>query len=402
MRLLSPAIKAASAFTLGGAAFALANLLLARHLSTQDYGHLALVLAITAFSIPLSPLGLDAIVVRHRPGPQSRLLKLSTQTGVISGIMIASVARVTYSIDVGFLLLIIIAIAAGSVTRVVASVYQSEQRYKWSLWLIQSQNIMLILAAIGAGLFINVSVKTVFSAYAAYWVLAAILGWLSLRLRSGLKADETWKVPWGESPPLFGYLVTIQLVAQMDKLIIPKFLDIESLATFGVLSALVLAPFTMFQAGVGYTLIPGLRSAVTKPARKAIAIHEAGTTIFVIVLGVASGFLFAPWVANLFLHGKYEFGRVLIGAAVFTGSLKVLVMFVSSIVTALGNHAQLTWLNRGSWLAVLISIAGGWWGSRLGLPGLIFGFAVGSMVRLAIAALIALRVWRQPEKESRN
>ena len=162
MRLLSPAIKAASAFTLGGAAFAVANLLLARHLSTQDYGHFSLILAITLLSIPLGPLGLDAVVLRHRPGPQSRLLKLSILTGGFGGLLIATLAWVIYSIEPEYLALIAIAIAAGTVTRSSASVYQSETQYKSSLWLIQSQNITLILATIAAGLFIEVSRTMVF------------------------------------------------------------------------------------------------------------------------------------------------------------------------------------------------------------------------------------------------
>jgi len=398
MLLFSPAIKAASAFALGGAAFALANLLLARHLTTQAYGEFSLILAIGILGIPLGTLSLDAVVLRHRPGPQTKLLKLSIVTGVIVGILIAATAWVIYSTDPGFLPLIVLAIAAGSVARMSSSVYQSEKRYKSSLLLIQSQNITLILAAIAAGLFVGVSAETVYSAYAGHWALAAIIGWLSLKQFSGLKADDTWKVPWAESPPLFGHLVAAQLTGQLDRLMIPKLLDIESLATFGVLSALVLAPFKMFQAGMGYTLIPGLRLAATKDERKDIVTHEARTAAFVIIVAIASGFIVAPWVTNLFLQGKYELGHVLIAAAVSAGSLQVLVMFVSSIVMALGSRAHLTSLNRGTWLALLISIAGGWWGSRWGLPGIVLGFAVGSLTRIVIAAFIAVNVWQKPEK----
>jgi O-antigen/teichoic acid export membrane protein len=396
MKILSPAIKAASAFTLGGAAFAIANLLLARYLTTESYGEFSLILAISILSIPLGPLGLDAIVLRHRPGPQPRLLRISVLTGLGAGALIALLAKIIYPIDAAYVPLIAIAIAAGSATRVGSAVFQSEKRYAPSLWMIQSQNIMLILAAVAVASF-GVTTLVVYSAYTLHWALAALVGWLSLTIFSKIVTRDSWRIPWDESPPLFGYVVAAQLSGQLDRLMIPKLLDIESLATFGVLSALVLAPFKMFQAGMGYTLIPGLRAAVSKISRKGIIIHEARTAAFVIFLAIASGFTIAPWVADMFLQGKYELGRTLIAAAVIVGSIQVVVMFVSSIVTALGNRQRLEWLNRSSWLALLVSVIGGWYGSRWGLPGVILGFALGSLARLLTAALIAARVWKEPD-----
>lgn len=132
MRSLSPAIKAASAFAMGGAASAAAHLLLARYLTTQSFGEFSLVLAITTFSVALGPLSLDAVVLRHRPGLMSSLLRMSSFSGIIAGIVVATLASWLYSFDPGFLPFIAITTAARSVARVGASVYQSEQKYKWS------------------------------------------------------------------------------------------------------------------------------------------------------------------------------------------------------------------------------------------------------------------------------
>ena len=399
MKLVSPAIKAASAFTLGGAAFALANLLLARHLSTEAYGEFSLVLAMAVLGISLGPLSLDAIVLRHRPGPRPMLFGLSLLTGLAVAAVAVAVGRSVYGIESGFLVALSLAIAAGSVARLSASIYQSEKRFKVSLWLIQSQNITLIGAATAAGLIAFVSAQVVFSAYALHWAVAAVVGALTLRRVSRIPQNETWTVPWRESLPLFGYLLTVQLAAQLDRLIIPKLLDIESLATFGVLSALVLAPFKMFQTGVGYTLVPGLRNSDSKTGRRKILVHEAGITVLVVAGGAASGFFIAPWFADLFLKGKYVLEPTLIGAAVFAGTMRVLVMFISSIVTALGDQVHLAWLNRGSWLALAASVAGGWWGSQWGLAGLVFGFSLGSLLRALLAAAVATKVWQKPSEQ---
>ncbi len=396
MKILSPAIKAASVFALGGAAFALANLVLARNLSMQDYGQFALILAILNLGIPLGPIGLDAAILRHRPGPDKKLLRVSIVVGVLIGVLMAIGARLAYSLDLTVVSLLGIAIMAGSITRVSASVYQSENRFSVSLWLIQSQNITLITAALVAGLVAAFTPTTVFALFTAHWVLAALAGWALLIYFSKIETKDRWEIPWREIPALFGYIITVQLAAQLDKLMLPKVLDIESLATFGVLSALVLAPYKVFQAGVGFTLIPGLRTAETKSERTRTILHEAKTTMLVIALGIVSGFFIAPLVAEIFLAGKYDLGNRLVGAAVFAGTARVLVMFVSSVVTALGSQKQLALLNRGSWLALLLSIIGGWWGAQWGLPGFIAGFALGSLFRVALASEIAVKVWRAP------
>jgi len=401
MKILSPAIKAASVFALGGAAFALANLVLARNLSMQEYGQFALILAILNLGIPLGPVGLDAAILRHRPGPDKKLLRISIVVGVLIGALMAIGARLAYSLDVAVVSVLGIAVMAGSITRMSASVYQSEKRFSVSLWLIQSQNITLILAALAAGLAAAITPTTVFTLFTVHWVVVAVTGWVLLIYFSKIETKDNWQIPWREIPALFGYIITVQLAGQLDKLMLPKVLDIESLATFGVLSALVLAPYKVFQAGVGFTLIPGLRTAKTRGDRNRTILHEARTTMLVIALGVISGFLVAPWVAKIFLAGKYELGNLLIGAAVFAGTVRVLVMFVSSIVTALGSQTQLASLNRGSWLALLLSVLGGWWGAQWGLPGFIAGFAVGSVFRVALAAEIAAKVWREPGSPTR-
>ena len=109
--------RSASAFALGGAAFALANLLLARSLSTQAYGEFSLVLAITTLGVSLGPLSLDAVVLRHRPGPRAMLFGFSLMTGAAVATVAATVGWAIYSIEAGFLMALVVAIATGSVTR---------------------------------------------------------------------------------------------------------------------------------------------------------------------------------------------------------------------------------------------------------------------------------------------
>lgn len=398
MNLLSPAIKAATGFTLGGAAFAVANLVLARHLTPEAYGQLALLLAITNLSIPLGPMSLDTIILRHRPGPQRQQLGFSILSGLVAGLIIATLTWKIYPIDSRLLVFMVVAILAGSVARVAASVYQAEERYGLSMGLIQSQNITLIVVALAVGLWAGVGSHTVYATYTIHWVVVAVIGGALLSIGSRRRAIGTWKVPWGECPPLLGYLIAAQLLIQLDRLIIPKFLDLQSLALFGVLAALVLAPYKMLEVGVAYTLVPGLRGADTKPARLAIILDEIKSAVLVFIGALASAFLLAPLIAEAFLQGKYVLEPKLIGAAVFAGTLQVIARFTVSIVTALGDRTHLSWITRTSWLTLFLAVLCGWFGSFWGLPGLILGLSVGSLARIVVAALIAFHVWNQPDR----
>ncbi len=392
MKLLSPAIKVATVFTMGGASSAVANLLLARHLTKIEYGEFSLVLAIATFSLILGPVSLDEMVLRDRPGPHRSLLRHSAITGLIFAALIVALTWLVYSLDPHFLPFIAMTIAAASVARVGASVYQSEQRFKWSLWLVQSQNLTLILAAVASGIFVSVTATTIFSVYAWHWLIAAIVAWIGLRLYSGIAVRDGWKASWRERAPIFGTMIAFQLFASADRLLIPKLLDIESLATFGVLMVLVISPFKMFELSVSYTLIPGLRNASSITERDAILRHEAKTAAAVTGLAIASGFLVAPWAKQLILGDKYELSTALIAAAVFSGTVKVAAIFLSSIVTALGEERRLNQLNIGSWVSLAAAVLGAWLGSFWGLPGLVVGFTCGSLVRVAAGAIVAQRV----------
>src|SRR4029453_13842428 len=90
--LRSPALRAAIAVTISGAAFAIGNLLLARALPKEEYGRFALVLAISVIGIVTGPLAANVIVNRQPVNPGPRLLVRTLTTSSIVGIGLAIVA----------------------------------------------------------------------------------------------------------------------------------------------------------------------------------------------------------------------------------------------------------------------------------------------------------------------
>ena len=61
----SRSLQSSAVFALGGAAFALGNLFLARRLHPEEYGRFALMVAVVVVSASVAPLGVDQVLLRR-------------------------------------------------------------------------------------------------------------------------------------------------------------------------------------------------------------------------------------------------------------------------------------------------------------------------------------------------
>ena len=182
---------------------------------------------------------------------------------------------------------------------------------------------------------------------------------------------------------------------QLDRLVIPRLLSFEALATFSVLAVLVIAPFHVLQLAVEHTLLPRLRHA-ERPAERRRLLRTEALALFGI--GLPAGLLavgIVPWLADLLLGGKYELGRGLVLAAVVAGLLRVASGLARTTAAALGTTSELARLNAQAWFAVLVGAAGAVLGSRFGLTGTIYGTSLG----WATLVMVAMRVGARHVRE---
>ena len=89
--LADPTMRTTLVFGLSGLAFALGNLFLARTMDVNDYGKLALAIALFNVFGLLTPLGVDQAILRHRIDPGPHLLLLVCITGTAVGLLIGGV-----------------------------------------------------------------------------------------------------------------------------------------------------------------------------------------------------------------------------------------------------------------------------------------------------------------------
>ena len=92
----SPTIRTAGIYAGAGAGFALANLILARVLPTEEYALVTLVVALVNFGFALAPAGIDGMVNRRHLEAGPRLLRSTLLATTATGSLFALIGAVFY------------------------------------------------------------------------------------------------------------------------------------------------------------------------------------------------------------------------------------------------------------------------------------------------------------------
>ena len=392
----SPTLRSAVIYGASGLGFAGANLILARVLPTSEYALFTLFTALINLSHALAPIGVDGIVQRRHLEAGPTLLKRTLAAGVLIGLVTTLVGGLAYDLGPAFLILAFVATVGGGAMSVAGAQFQSEQRYGISLALTQSPNLVLIVAALTvlvAGLK-QAQLPVIVSSLG--FALAGATGWWILfRERASKPARETW-FPWTEAFSVAGMNAAGLVLVQLDRLIIPHVLPLRDLATFGVLAAIAGSFFRVLSMGVGYTMVPRLRAAVSVMERRRLIAHEAKLISALVVVGSLAIWFLTPMIERSLLAGKYHLGGSLLLATIFSGVAKIMNSFTKSTVTALATEREVSVVNLLGWVSVGVAIAAAVVGARWGLAGVIYGVGFGWLVRALSACFLIFRHLRLP------
>ncbi|HEX5077511.1 MAG TPA: hypothetical protein VFV80_00060 [Geminicoccaceae bacterium] len=387
--IVSPIFYTALMHAFSGLGFAGASLVLAFFLPPVEYGVVALLVALLNTSIPLSAIGMDGAILRRQLDFAPRLLGVVLLTSLAAGSITFLVGHAIYDLRTIDLLVLLPTIMAGGMTFLAAAQFQSAQRFPISVALNQSVNFCLLFAAV-IGLLLGATqawllLLILFIGY----LLTAGWSWTTL-LRQGTKpASAARGIPWRDAIFYAAATGAGLLLQQMERLLTPKVLSLYDLATFGVVAAVVVAPFRSLEMAVGFTLLPRLRAASGPAARRRLLVHDGKSLALLIVVGSIVTWYVAPLIIEWLLAGKYQIGAAIFTAAIFGGAMKVLSSAARAIATALCSTRELGYLSVLLWLSVALAVAGGIVGSHFGLAGLIYGVAIGTIGRGLAAAFLA-------------
>lgn len=387
----SPTLRSMVIYGAAGAGFAIANLILARVLSKPEYALFTLVIALGNLGFAVAPLGAEDMVNRRHLEAGPRLLQRILAVALPIGVAFALISIYYYHVSLPLALMLGISTVAGGAMMVAAGQFQSEQRFGLSLSLIQSPNVVLLFAALAVVIWGWHEAWPTILISTIGFVVAAVLGWsLLFRERHG-KSSRDSTFPWREALALAGVNGAGLLLVQLERLVIPRVLPLEVLATYGVLAATAGSLFRVLQMGVGYALIPRLRAAATVHERRRLLAHEARLAGVIMLVGAAAIVVAMPFVEQYVLKGKYHLSAALLAATIISGVAKLLNAFTKAAVTALAEPNEVWALNLLGWFSVGVAIVAAVAGSRWGLVGVIYGVGLGWLVRALSAFYVTAR-----------
>jgi len=379
-----------------GLAFAGANLLLARELSTEQFALVTLLVALNTLGYHLAPLGLDGIVLRGRAEIGWPLLKRAVAVAAGVGLAASVIASLVYGLSGTLAALLLCGTAAGGLMLIASARFQSEQRFGVSLALVMSPNLALLLGAVAT---IAAGARTAdlsFDVLTFGLVLAAGIGWALVLHEQRSGSAPAAGVPWSEALVLAGVSGAVMLFVQLERLVIPNVLSVADLALFGVLGAIAGSLFRLLQMAVGFSLLPRLRAATSVPERRMLIARELRFALGISVLGGAAILVLTPLIERLFLDGKYHLSIGLLVAALFSGVAKIAHAFARAAATALATPRELSFVNWAGWLSAAFAVGAAVVGAPWGLTGVVYGIGLGWLAWAVMAFAVVMHHLRLP------
>ena len=373
--LNSPSLRTALALALGGVAFTVGNLLLARALSPDQYGLVTLFIGIVSVASLVAPAGLDLVIARRGLTLSPTLRRAALIACLCVGLATAVVASLTYHLTPAVAIAMLFCVAAAGVIQTVTAHFQGQSKFGVAAWLLQATNFVLLPVA-----FLGV---TPTAGIAALTSIVAIACWWSVR------PEGASKPLWREALSLVALTSAASIFMQLERLVLAPTAGIQSLALFGVLSALVSSPYRVLQSAVQFTLIPELRAANSVSERRRLLGRELLVVVVVGTVGAGVLWFLAPWLSRWLLADHYELTETVMLAAIVSGLLKVASAFATSVAVALGDERELRWVSISAWLSIGVATAGAFVAAPWGLAGVLYGISAGWVVRTIATAWIA-------------
>jgi O-antigen/teichoic acid export membrane protein len=415
--LKSNSLRAAAVLGLGGLAFTLGNLILARTLPAPEYGLVSLVIGIVAVTGLAAPLGLDLVIGRRGLPLEGRLRRAILGIATAVGLLAAIASALIYRLDLALTASIAVVTIASGLMQASAAHFQGQQRFGAATWLVQCSNWTVLAAAVLTGVLGLDTARASCSVLALTSAAGGVLAWM-LAARAAA-ADEHAHSMAGAAreagssshqppTPVSGALlqealslasihIANAIFLQLERLLLAPAAGVDALALFGVVAALVASPFRMLQMSVLFTLIPSLRRAAGLEERRRLLAREAVLVAAVIGAGSIVIWYVSPPLAHWFLAGRYELGPALMCAALVSGILKLCSAFATGTVIALADKKGLRQLGFVSWATIGMSGVGAFVAAPWGLVGVLYGIASGWLVRSVIAARMARPHLRRPD-----
>jgi O-antigen/teichoic acid export membrane protein len=382
-------VTAINAFS--GIGFAGANLVLAWALPAAQYGLVALIFAFTNIGVGLGPLGLNGVVNRQLVRADRRLLGYGFSAAVLTALTMTSIVYAEYSFSLPLLFLMFTAIVAGALTLLASAQFQVRQRFALATSLGQFGNLGLAITSVIVLIYRTESPLLPLSLIAIAFAISAYASWSALLHENNESSRQIQWHDWSDAISMAGLTAAALVLLQLERILIPQLMSFEALATYGVMAALVIAPYRSLELAITSTMLPRLRVIDDRVARRHLIEMEI---LLVCALCLVGGFIVwfvAPPIIDWLYGDRYPVTSSLVLAGIIGGTIKVGSSICRGAATAYCSTRELWALAWLSWAAVGIGAVGAYFGARWGLPGIVYGAASGFIFRAIASSWVAAK-----------
>jgi hypothetical protein len=373
-------------FGTSGLAFAAANIILARTQTVDDYAIFTLVVAMVTLSAHLGLFGADGVVNRHEVRPDLRMFVRLFCTVGPAAILSGTLAVEYYGIVPLLAALLSIAVASQALVLFAAAYLRSRHEFRPSLLAVNSPSYIVLVVAIAAAAFGWQGVLVPVALFACLMLMTASLSVVRIASRNPAPTGYTYN--WREAMAFISITGSAQVLIQLERLVTPKLLTLEDLATLGVVLAIAGPPFRLLQLSLGYVLLPRLRSARDPAEKNALIVRESAIALSLLVPCWLLTWYLVPILDRLFFGDKYSLSGDLILAVIVAGTAKALSGIATASVAGVASPRYLELTGIASWIGVVVSIAGAYAGAGFGLAGVVYGVSLGWFLRIVVAAVL--------------
>ena len=300
---------------------------------------------------------------------------------------------VMYGVPLYLAALLCLTILSFALTQFSAAYFQSRRHFIRSLVYRNSFNILLLSVALLLIAFRSNSILIVMLLLAAVQCVISVAAVVAMR--SAFKSVVSdYAYNWREALAIVFMASSSGMLVQLERLVTPRVLSLEDLATLGVLLAIVGPPFRLLQITLGYVLLPLLRAAKAHAERVSLLVTQLSIVMLIIIPLWVFLWFATPFLFEAFLTDEYAMPPELILAALVAGTAKGLSGIARAGVTALSSIRGMEIMGIIGWISVLLSIAAAYWLSGYGLAGVIYGVSFGWIIRLMASTILIRRQLR--------
>lgn len=376
-------------------AFLVANLLLARAMTQEEYGRVSLANILINLTAYLGLVGLNSAVVRAIPREELQVMNWRADVPRVAGVALVIVLTITglagilYRFSPAETALMALAGWFFALSVAGSALLMIERRFASSqLWLY----LWRILLLLGSGLLLGLGVLHTRAVLVIYALAGAVqVGGLWVTLRAHPGGDRPLPVSRivREGLLFFGLFLTSTLMLRLDAFLLAGIVNPAALGRYAAASNIALTGYGVLSLGVSQVLMPRVASGEPLHLKRLLGLLGVGGSLAALALTLFGTPLIHALYANRY-PGDY---RPLIGLLCAAGMTQVMYVVPSAL---LGVRAPLALL-RAFLLVNVVSVAinGGlnlWLIPRWGLEGAAVATLLSWVWRLVWAVVMVRRM----------